>query len=269
MGKHAVLDRHSTWRSVTLERILAVILFLSSLGGFTVPAVAATLLLPHLAVGGGYTTTITILAGGTAVNASHLALRDQNGNPLVVRTGQSLPWSEATFNVAQYGSQIWELESLDPSGQAQVGSATIEYDGSQGTLYGVATYEFRYEGFLLTTVGVIGSQPLTGVSIPVDSDDRQDRYSGFAIANPAAEDLDLTVTLFDTGGKQVNRFPLRVTKLGQTARFLHQLVPSASRFRGMMVIKSATGGQFAAVALSQRSGIFASVPVIPTALYPF
>jgi hypothetical protein len=233
------------------------------------PASAATLVLPHLAIGGGYTTTITLFTGGTAVTASHLTLRDQTGKALVVKSGDSLPWSETTFNLQIYGTQIWKLEPVNAESGTAVGSATITYDGAQGTIYGVATYEYRSGGVLRTAVGVLGSEPLDGVSVPVDSDDREARYTGFAIANVATDNLDLAVTLFDVGGNRKNQFALRVPGQGQMAVFLAQLVPSTVRFQGLMVIRSTSGGKFGAVALSERSGMYSSVSVVPTALYPF
>lgn len=239
------------------------------LAGFALPATAATLVLPQIAVGGGYTTTIMVMTGGTATGMNHLTLRDQNGNPLTVRSGGSLPWSETSFSLPPYGSQVWKLEPTSPDGELQVGSAVVLNDAPQGTIYGVATFEYRVGGVLRTAVGVIGSEPVDGVTIPVDSDDGESRYPGFAVANLTVDDLDLTVTLFDLGGKQAYRFQLRVPKQGQIARFLRELVPGTARFKGLMVIKAAAGGRFAAVALSMRSEVFASLPVIPAALYPF
>ncbi len=48
----------------------------------------------------------------------------------------------------------------------------------------------------------------------------------------------------------------------QVARFLHQYLPSRSKFRGSMVLWETTGQTFAIVALVLNQGEYTAIPVI-------
>jgi len=126
---------------------------------------------------------------------------------------------------------------LNPSDPAKNGWARIEYQ--IGNIYGVSTYKYRPAGTLTTLVGVLSS-PLIGYgTIPIDNNDSQARYTGFALANPNTDSVNVRlITLDQSGNVADDIFPPQLNPLGpnrQVAVFLHQLVPR-STFKGTLIL---------------------------------
>jgi hypothetical protein len=113
---------------------------------------------------------------------------------------------------------------------------------------------------------VIGSPSSAGASIPVDNDGGSGRYTGYAIANPSDDNLNIRIYVLDEKGTVVTTLdPGNLNPLGprqQVSRFLHQDAPSTLTFRGSMVLTERTGKKFLVVALVQNQGLLAAIPVI-------
>jgi hypothetical protein len=122
---------------------------------------------------------------------------------------------------------------------------------------------FRYitSGTVQTAAGVLQSQPVQFATIPVDNDDTQDQFTGYAVANPNNESITIKLALVDQNGAVVDD-TVRIT-LGpgqQRARFLHQDLDRL-RFRGSMVLRAQGGKTFVAAALLRRQGRLTVIPV--------
>ena len=96
-----------------------------------------------------------------------------------------------------------------------------------------------------STAGVFGGYPINMATMPVNNDDTQNRFTGFAVANPSNENINVTLYVLDENGgitdvlspPELN--PLEPLK--QTARFLHEYVPTKLRFKGSMVLVGQEG----------------------------
>jgi hypothetical protein len=131
---------------------------------------------------------------------------------------------------------------------------------------GVATFQFVERTGLKTLAGVFAASPMASAVIPVDNDDTQGRFTGFAVANPSDVDINLQLAIYKTDGTQLDQVrpgPLNpLVAYGQIAVFLHQYSNSVLKFRGTMRITADSGQTFVMVALQQAQELVTAIPVI-------
>lgn len=228
-----------------------------------VPSMPTTAVFPQVAIGGGFSTVFALMNTGAAATSGGLVFTSQQGTPLSVRiegtgTGSSFPVS-----VAPGGIQLLTAGPVSPADSTKSGWARVESSG--GSVGGVATFQFTEGGVLKTAAGVLASLPVDVATIPVDNDDSQNRFTGFAVANTGSEDILVRVYLLSEQGTVLeNVSPAALSPLGpgkQVAIFLHEIASSRLKFRGSMVV-TAGGKKFAAVALVLNQGLLTAVPVI-------
>jgi len=239
---------------------------------------ALALYFPQVAVGGGYSTVFTVFNTVITAVPCNLVLTDQGGNPFVTNiasaaVGLASPAPddrvEAVGSTLSFFLQPGTIKTitvtpLNPSDPAKNGWARIEYQ--TGYIYGVSTYKYRPAGTLITSVGVLSS-PLIGYgTIPIDNDDSQARYTGFALANPNSDSVNVRlITLDQSGNVADNIAPPQLNPLGpnqQVAVYLHQLV-SRLTFKGTLILYVTNGKQLSMTALVQEQGVFSAIPVVP------
>lgn len=244
----------------------------------TLTITSNTLYFPQVVVGGGYSTVFTVFstAGGTILCT--LTLKDQAGNdfPANITTAAIGPPSAAPvdreeLSIGPYpfylygaGMKVVTVTPANPTDPAKVGWANIVYQS--GIVYAVATYKYRPSGALTTSVGILSSQLAGYATIPVDNDDSQGRYTGFAIANPSSGSINVRLITLDQNGLLVdNVAPAGLNPLGpnqQISAFLHQYVPR-STFKGTMILSVQGGQQAVMTALVLEQGIYSAIPVVP------
>jgi beta-glucanase (GH16 family) len=240
----------------------------SSITLLVAPAAAAPIsaVFAHVALGGGFATTITLTnTGGDTANGT-LLLTDQASQPLAAtitssQGGGSSIGSTYPISLPAGGSLVLTAARSDAM-DVKSGWARIESAG--GTLAGVATFQWVDGGRLKSVAGVLSGQPVDSAVIPVDNDG-PDRLTGFAVANPGSSDVHLTVTVLREDGLVVDRIvkdelnPLAAGR--QVARFLNEYNPAWTKFRGSMQVTAQAGEKFAVVALVQNQGQYTAVPI--------
>ena len=227
----------------------------------------------QVAVDGGYTTTFTIINTGGIADEGSLTLTDQAGHPFTVSATE--PSSPAINNsvipisIPAFGVKIITVNAAgSPGPTPKVGWARL--DSSSGMLNGVATFQTRQGPVLTSVAGVLPTQPQSNVTIPVDNDLSVGRRTGFAIGNPYANAIRLSITVMDEGGHQVGD-TIRLVLAGhnQIARFLDEFATRYGTFRGSMVILADEPAVvFVSVALllyqgPTSQGLMSVIPVIP------
>ncbi len=257
------------------QRML-VLLFAATvaLAGFVPGALAqttTTAIFAHLATGhdpdaGDYSTTFTLLNTGSSTLTGNLILTYRDGSPLAVSisgpSGFQANASSVPLNIPIGGTQFWTASGLSPNDPVKTGWARV--DSSGGTLGGVATFQLTSGSNLAAIAGVLSSSAIPYATIPVDNDGGQNRYTGYAIANPGSDAISVKLVVVDQDGKIVNG-SLNTIDLDagqQTAGFLHQNSPSLLTFEGSVVMIEKSGKKFAVVALVQNQGLFTAIPVI-------
>ena len=221
----------------------------------------AALFIPQIAIGGTYTTVLTIVNNDSQEDSGSIKFFSQNGSPLQVSASTIPPsiGSAFTFSVPAGGVRIFTLSSPNPADALKAGWARLE--STRHVLTGVSTFQTK-QGTLLTSIAGVLPAYLTGMArIPVDNDSTPGigRRTGFAIVNPSAINVSIRITVFDENGIAVRILnPPELTPLGpysQTARFLDEFWPPYANFKGSMLLSvESAGNPFAAVALSISQG---------------
>jgi hypothetical protein len=233
---------------------------------------------PQVVVGGGYATSFTLVNTGITRITGNLIITDQQGNPFTVsltEPGIGSHSAESEYQAANQGSifpvslapgatRFLTADAFDPSDPNKSGWAHLEFYG--GSLGGVATFQQTESGVLKTIAGVLSTQPLESATIPVDNSDTENRYTGFAVANPSNRNISIRLVTLDEKGTIVDSlYPEELNPLGpqsQVAKFLHQYLSSRVNFRGSMVLIGEEGKKFVVTALVQNQGLFTAIPVI-------
>jgi hypothetical protein len=127
----------------------------------------------------------------------------------------------------------------------------------------VATFQLVENGILTTIAGVLSSSTMKVATIPVDDDISENRYTGFAVANPGSAAITVSIQTVKTDGtpdRLLDSIPLAAGE--QTAAFVFERA-GYQTFQGSVVLIGKDGVEFSVVALVQNSGLLTVVPVIP------
>ena len=228
-----------------------------------------------VAVGGGFSTTLTLTNTGATEASGKLIFTDQQGNPMIVQGSLSsatappqAPPSDASTGssfpiMIPAGGATWlAVTALDPAGITTRGWALLETSG--GSVSGVATFQRVSDGILKAVAGVFAAEPLYYATISVDNDDKESRFTGYAIANPNSYETKIKLGSVNETGQFLSDVD-RVITLGprqQVSRFLHEDLPARVNFKGSVVLRGQALGAFVVVALVENHGQFTVVPVI-------
>jgi len=240
-------------------------------------APTATALFAHLAVGGGYTTTFTLLNTGSTDVVGSLILTGQDGNALdVTLSSPAIPDGEPGSAEQVRTSNLpitippggTSFITASDAGGTRVGWARVESTG--GSLGGVATFQLIEGNVLQTIAGVLSSNTTANATIPVDDDDSQKRFTGYAVANPNNEAITIRILEVPTDGdpaKAVTRSTIPLNPGEQRAAFFFQARQPAQDYKGSAILIGDGGKQFSVVALVQVQGttlLYTAIPVIPS-----
>jgi sugar lactone lactonase YvrE len=234
-------------------------------------AIGTSTFFPQIAVGGGYKMVITFGNNGSDMLSGTLSLKDQQGNPLVIRAALHHPGSEeveltgSDFPILLPPGSVGFLtaDTLDPEHAIHAGWARIASSG--GSLYGVAMYQLVVEEVVTSAVGVLPSTLMQYATVPVDDDYSQRLLTAYALANPTDQNLVIKIGLVDEEGNLVDdSISISLLPGQHYARYLHEdLNDPGLRFKGSIVIRAQAGGGFTAVAFVQNQDQFTAIPVNP------
>ena len=232
----------------------------------TAPAVQnpITLVFPQVAVGGGYNTVINLVNTGDSPVDGNLRLAQNDGSPMIVSFG-SVQASSTPVSIPPGGFQSITAGPLNQNESTRAGWARVESSG--GTPGGVATFQLVEGGALKTTVGVLSAAPLNAVTIPLNDNGSQGRYTGYAIANPGTDIANIRIILVDSSGTEVRTVqPLLLNPLipgGYFSGFLFEDLNDPSlQFEGSMVVIADGTQAFSISALVLDRGLLTAIPVI-------
>jgi len=241
-----------------------------------------TALFPQIAIGGGFSTVITLMNTGSDVLSGNLVLTKSDGTPLdaalspktMVRTavagGGTVLAASTAITIPPGGSRFIEAGPVNATDPTAAGWARVESTG--GTVNGVATFQFTSGAQLTSVAGVLGADDTDVATIPVDDDAAQGRFTGYAVANHENDDVNIRIIVVDPNGVPVGQ-PMRPPQLNplraknHVARFLFQDLDDPNlKFQGSMVLIADGGAKFAVVALVQNSGaagnLYTAIPVV-------
>ena len=233
--------------------------------------------------GGGFTTNIIVTNIGSDPTSGELVVTQSDGDPAQANFTGSGTVSEPdgrleavgssfSFTLNPGGTQFVGIGPVNPEDGASVGWLTMITEG--GMANGVASFDFRANGVLTTSVGILFSQPVTSVTIPIDNSEAEERFVGVAVAVPGpastnpTQDIALQMSILQEDGMLVENFMPSEFVLGagqQRAIFFHQIRASLLTFRGAVALVSLDGTPFIVAALVQNGiaqPIFSATPAI-------
>jgi len=242
-----------------------------------VGAATTTALFAQVAVGGGFTTTFTLLNTGSTALTGNLILTKSDGTPMNVSLGapsgnpsfapstELVVGSSTPINIPSGGTTFLTATPANPDDYF-VGWGRVESSG--GTLGGVATFSLTSAGQLQAIAGVLSADVTSVATIPVDDDVSQNRATGYAVANPGSSSITIRVVEVSADGNTITALsPINLDPGKQTAAFFFQDKAAAQKFRGSAVLIGQAGATFSVVALLQVQGatglLYTAIPVIP------
>lgn len=197
-----------------------------------VPPGSAPLVLPHLAVGGGYSSELVLV--NTSANRSRGRVRflRSNGQPLALNlSGSSL--SDAAIDIEPHGVYRAHLDGL--SGGVESGYAVVTPDAESSTPAGSAIFRFTVNGALVSEAGVIGVTARSA-KIFVDYAGTQ---TGLAVVNSGSQPATIDFTLSDRFGNAGSTTRRVLPPQQHLAILAHELFPEIpDGFTGVMDIVS-------------------------------
>jgi hypothetical protein len=175
-------------------------------------------------------------------------------------TQPTLPGHSFPFTVPAGGIIFLSATGLTPGSPATVGWGQL--DSTEGSLSGVATYEYVVGSMLQTMVGVLQSQPLQYATIPVDNNSSQSKQTAYAIANPSSQTIAIKLTLVGQDGIVIDDTVTVALLPGQQiATYLWQVL-GRKDFKGSLVLQGQNSATFVAVALVEKQGVLTAIPLI-------
>jgi sugar lactone lactonase YvrE len=223
------------------------------------PAASDPVVFPHVAAGGGYSTTILLMNGSAQTERGTVHLIGSDGEPLRLRVGNTES-AELPYIIPPNGACRFDL---DAPANLVTGYAVVEPEPGSLSPAGSAIFRLEDDAGIVTEAGVPASVPTTSARIFVDN---AGSYTGLALANRQNLPADVTLTLLTTDGVPISMSPLPIPPLGHVAKLVHEIFPEidAEAFTGLIEIQ---GSQpFSATTLelacnSRQSPILTTLPV--------
>jgi hypothetical protein len=227
----------------------------------TIPVVASTDVggsFAHLAVGGGWTTTIELINTGASAAHAHLQFYSDDGNPLPLSL--SFPQSGGSSTAASF-DQTLAPHSRSVIGAAgssvvQVGSARLTSDGAV-----TGFIRFRYIPWDQETIVPIDSRSANAYTLAFDN--TNGAATGVAVVNLAGTPANIPVVIRDASGAQIGSGAIALPANG------HSSFTSTDRFaatlnqQGTLEFDTPAGRQISVLGIRfPQSRAFTSIPVV-------
>lgn len=194
----------------------------------------------HIAVAGGWKTTIVLVNTGPTSAQAHLRFFDDNGAPLVLPL--AFPPSTSAANVTQldraisgFGSLTVESAGLDTS-PVQTGSIQLAADGKIG---GYVIFRYTPNGQEASTP--FENRGASAYIIPFDHTGSV--VTGTAVNNASAQAVNIPWILRDDAGNQIGNGSLPLAANGHTAFSLAGQFPVTANIRGTIEFDTPAGAQ--------------------------
>lgn len=191
-------------------------------------ASTASLVFPHIAIGGGFSTQVVLVNASNQRVAGKIRLTRSDSTPLLLGFGSELP-----YDIPPGGTFRAELTS---AGDVQVGYATVVLEQGAAMPSGSAIFQIKKGNDVVSEAGVAAIAATQRARIFVDN-----AGTSTAVAMASAGNLAtvVTATLIDRNGNAIATTTLDLPAAGHRARFVHELFPGLPvGFTGLMEISS-------------------------------
>ncbi|MGA2434691.1 MAG: BACON domain-containing carbohydrate-binding protein, partial [Bryobacteraceae bacterium] len=248
-GQISVLGLRANGAAVTTLPVLANV----GTGGGT---------LAHIASGGGWQTTLTLV--NTGAEAATVNLHFYGDNGAAVSLPLSFPQNSTTATESSLSQSIAAGASLivvlqDGAASATTGSAVLTTAGNVG---GFAVFRYNPSG----QEAVVPLETVNASSYVLAFDNTGTVATGLAIANVAAQAADVNVVIRNDTGAQIGTGTISLPAQGHTSFMLAgppQGFPSVpAGIRGTIEFDTPAGGQIAPLGLRAKGVTITTIPVM-------
>jgi hypothetical protein len=227
-------------------------------------------IIPQVATGGGWTTTIWLINRTAAPVQTTLVFHADDGTPLTLPFNITQAGTSSEANASTLNEVIGPNTTLVVATEAQATNVEGWADVlSNGTLSGFAVFQ---NGAVAEAAATLQTQIGNSISLPFDN---TGGYStGVAIANLAGAQANLTAIVWDQNGNQLASVPVTLTDLdpngnGHDSFMLPARLPATAGIRGIVQFVGNPGtaqvpaGQLTGLGLrADTNGLFTSIPTI-------
>ncbi len=239
------------------------------------------LVIPHIHIGGGYQTVITIFNPGISENATGtLYFYNQDGSRLALDVNGEFG---DNFKIEVPEGGMAEVTLGNPNNDKVIGWATFIVDetyqpsdlGGNGShemmnshiFIGITYKRFDENGNLVTQVGSSGMRFMSGMmrgfAAPIVNN--ENNITGLAMVNTSDTDINATLILKDIYGQIVFQKEIILTAGQQTvdilANFLNDF-DGINNFKGILEVRAEDDG-IVPLVLINSNGIQTSIPLVP------
>ena len=214
----------------------------------------------HLASGGGWMTTLTLVNVGTSSTTIKLNLFDDQGAAFTLplafpQTGTNATTASVSATLAAGATLIVVTQNPD-AGAALTGSAQLV---TTGLVSGFAVFRYNPSG----QEAVVPLESRTPSSFVLAFDNTGDLSTGLAIANPTAKAASVPVTVRDDSGNVLTTQSISLRAMGHASFMLTDAnlgYPQTAGRRGVIEFGVPSAGQIAALGIRAQGLVITSVP---------
>lgn len=219
--------------------------------------------LAHLAAGGGWETTFTLLNPGASAASIAVNLYGDAGGalnlPFTFPQGTGAPVNASQVIQSMASNSVLMLDTIGPGGQAfSAGWAGLSTAGS------INGFEMlRYAPSGQEAAVPLETRNASSYVVLFDNTSLVNALgTGVGIANLGAQAQNVSFTIRDDAGTQIGNGSISLAALGHTAFTLSVQYPGTAGKRGTMEFFTPPGGQISVMALRSNGSAFTPIPVI-------
>jgi hypothetical protein len=204
---------------------------------------------PHIADGGGYTSSIMLLNTSAVTETGTLRIIDNNGNPLMVNPVGGA--SESAFRYSIPPNGAFRFQTDGSSANIRTGWIRLIPDAGNPTPIGSGLFGYNPGQVLVSESGISAAEATTHARVFVDLSENHN--TGLALANISDSTAYISITALQKDGLSVihdyvDSGPLILAGNGHEAKFANELIEILpDGFTGILDITSPT--PFAALTL--------------------
>ena len=223
------------------------------------------MIFPHLAMGGGWDTTIVIVNITNVTTPFTQYFYDEAGNPMTVTVrapdGSTSMVNSMQNTLAPGGTVRFTL--ISSSADAQAGWSGISYDSSQGRLGGYASFRLNVNGTVNEGLVPISAYDDSWFVMPFDN--TQGYITALALCNPGNVADNVTITAVDANG---NKMASETINLAPGAHIAYVItgdghMPSLANAAGALIVESTNTTTLSGLGIRMNSSFgFTSIPIM-------
>jgi hypothetical protein len=214
----------------------------------------------HVASGGGWQTTFTLVNTGTSSAQVQLSFFDDSGNPIslpltFVQSGAATTASTISQMIAAGATLVILTQGNDAAAPA-VGSAQLT---TSGNVSGFAIFRYSRSG----QEAVVPLETLSASAYLLAFDNTNGLATGVALANVSSQVANVPVVLRDDSGVSLGTAMINLAASGHTSFVLSDRYGAVTGKRGTVEFDTPAGAQISVLGLrAARSGAVTTIPVL-------